>query len=348
MREKAKSSSGLPGWRMLVLVLLLALGAGIAAGGVFTALMASNSVAQTDPTPRTIKVSAEKFLGERSLPLQLPSNTQWEATAPAAGVLRMSACAADTPINSGQLAFIIGDTPVIALSTAQPFYRDFTPGIRGDDVTALQQELQRLGYYAPAPTGIYDYATVQAVRALRTQLGVDARASELPLTQLLWLPAPQLVPQQCTAQLGASLAEGDKLFSTTLAPASLRVKIPQGVTAAGRVLIAGEATLPLPEDGVITDPAFIQAVQALPQYANALKDKQEMQLSSRLAEPVTAFAVPVSALYRVNGDTACVVAGGKPQAVQIVGSAYGNTMVLSDKPLGRVLLDPGTDAKSCV
>ena len=61
-----------------------------------------------------------------------------------------------------------------APSAAATFTRSLYLGVRGDDVTLLQQKLQALGFFpaAQAPTGFFGNLTVEAVRQFQCAKGI--------------------------------------------------------------------------------------------------------------------------------------------------------------------------------
>lgn len=86
----------------------------------------------------------------RSIRLALELGPSASLKSPSDGLITESACQAGQAIASGDHMMTLGDQRLYALATAIPLWRDLGPGDQGDDVTALQAELQRLGYLVDA------------------------------------------------------------------------------------------------------------------------------------------------------------------------------------------------------
>lgn len=116
----------------------------------------------------------------------------------------------------GSVLYVVGATPVRVVRADKPFWRDLTPGTRGEDVRALQQALADLGLLSGAANGRYDDRTREAVAAWQRQLGAEATGS-VPLGELM---AVRTLP--ATLGLGESISIGKSLSGgedAVLAPA---------------------------------------------------------------------------------------------------------------------------------
>lgn len=67
---------------------------------------------------------------------------------------------------SGRRAYRVDDRSIVALNTATPLYRDLQTGDKGDDVLALNNELNRLGYNSVPDSNTYWWATSDGWRQL--------------------------------------------------------------------------------------------------------------------------------------------------------------------------------------
>jgi HlyD family secretion protein len=76
--------------------------------------------------------------------------------------------------DAGEVLLEVSGRPVFALAGEVPGYRDLRPGMRGADVTQLQQALADLGYPTGDADGEYGPATKSAVAAFYQTLGYDA------------------------------------------------------------------------------------------------------------------------------------------------------------------------------
>ncbi|MCD4550217.1 peptidoglycan-binding domain-containing protein [Schaalia sp. lx-260] len=317
------------------------IGAGIMTYSTRTALTPPSTQEQSIP------VSAETFDDQRSFSLQVPERTKWIATSPIGGIIRSSSCLPASPLHSGQVAFTIDDSPVIALHLEQPPYRDFTPGMKGDDVQQLQSELARLGFFSESPNGIFGPATVQALNSLKKKAGLDPRSSELSLSEIIWIPSTEVTPESCDVHIGTKVTTDQALFTLLTLPASVTVSLPHDILAGEREALAGDTATIIPSDGVISNQTFIQALYKLSQFSQTLPEGKQISIPTRLVTPISSYRVPPSALYEITGEKACLISDQIPTQVQIIGSSYGNTIVVSDNPLGSITLSPDPKAASC-
>jgi hypothetical protein len=66
-------------------------------------------------------------------------------------------------LEEGSVMLTASGRPVFVLQGRIPVYRDFTPGLSGEDVRQLEQALARLGFNPGAVDGVYDQQTAAAV-----------------------------------------------------------------------------------------------------------------------------------------------------------------------------------------
>ncbi|MFP7707720.1 peptidoglycan-binding domain-containing protein [Trueperella sp. LYQ141] len=76
-------------------------------------------------------------------------------------------------VAQGSLLYRVAQTPVIAVRSQLPFYRDLSEGARGDDVHALQQMLVDCGLLAGAD-GVFGAGTTHALKQLQLSRGGEA------------------------------------------------------------------------------------------------------------------------------------------------------------------------------
>ncbi|MDQ2962443.1 MAG: peptidoglycan-binding protein [Pseudomonadota bacterium] len=69
----------------------------------------------------------------------------------------------NAPLEEGSVMLTASGRPVFVLRGTIPVYRDFMPGLSGDDVRQLEQALARLGFNPGPPDGVYDHQTSAAV-----------------------------------------------------------------------------------------------------------------------------------------------------------------------------------------
>lgn len=69
----------------------------------------------------------------------------------------------NTQLHDGDVMFTVSGRPVFLLQGERPAYRDFVPGLSGEDVGQLEASLKRLGFDPGSVDGIYDEQTSTAV-----------------------------------------------------------------------------------------------------------------------------------------------------------------------------------------
>jgi len=82
----------------------------------------------------------------------------------------------DSLVNEGDVLIEVSGRPVFALAGALPAFREFKPGLEGDDVLQLEEALARLGYLDVPPDRLYGSATEQAITAMYDDQGYEPRA----------------------------------------------------------------------------------------------------------------------------------------------------------------------------
>lgn len=334
--------------RIAVLAGAIAFGIGIATALVLVRPLVPPEWGAAESDQVSVDVTLEPYQDERSVPVSAQQSETWEARTSSTGILRETSCKAGEPLASGSSPFLIDDRRLFLLHLESPPWRGFQYGISGSDVGALQAELKRLGFYSEEPDGYFGSDTGRAVAELRMNAGTDSSTSELPLSDMIWIPAEQVVPTSCSAKMGDTIGGGAALFTTGGGISSLVVDLPDSLAPGARSAVAGSVTSPLPEDGSITDPVFLSTFAQTPKYEAFLKDSSTaLTISVRLDDAIQVAALPASALYRINGDRACVLSGSTPESVEIVASQFGNTLVVPERPVSTVRVSPPNGAPAC-
>lgn len=230
-----------------------------------------------------------------------------------------------------------------------PLYRPLRNGLRGDDVSALQAELARLGYTLSI-TGSVDWSTRWALADL---LGIDDGAggvpAEIPCESVVWIPAPSVTAASLDIALGQSLDPAEPMLSVTDSSERGVLTLPDEAIAGDRVLTLSTGALPVPADGVITDPETLTAIKDSDQYrafSAALGDGEGVfTVPWSLAAPISALVVPPSSLFGIVGADACIAQNGDIHRVQIIGSQLGQSYITSDDPL--TVVDLHTEGLAC-
>lgn len=122
--------------------------------------------------------------------------------------------AVDTLVEEGNVLIEVSGRPVFALEGALPAFREFKPGLEGDDVLQLEEALKRLGYLSVEPDRLYGAATEDAIAAMYEDSGYEARAaSEGEETQIT-------AAEKAVEAARTSLADANDNLSDQLSPPS--------------------------------------------------------------------------------------------------------------------------------
>lgn len=133
-----------------------------------------------------------------------------------------------TEVSPGMVLAEVSGRPVIGVPESTPLYRDFSIGITGEDVRAMQQLLADLGYWVDVD-GVLDADAMEAFRFWYAQMGYElisgtGTAKVLPWRELHALPSGHLTVTN-SAGVGAVLdaehplmkvRRGDPVIEVTL------------------------------------------------------------------------------------------------------------------------------------
>jgi len=85
----------------------------------------------------------------------------------------------DTVVNEGDIVIEVSGRPVFVLEGDLPAFREFGPGLEGDDVLQLETALERLGFLTVEPDRLYGAQTEIAITAMYEAAGYEARAENV-------------------------------------------------------------------------------------------------------------------------------------------------------------------------
>lgn len=338
-----------------IAALVVAIGAGAALGALLFRPVSPRGLEET-PAAVDTPVVQRTIDDRRSIRLALELGPSASLKSPSDGLITESACQAGQAIASGDHMMTLGDQRLYALATAIPLWRDLGPGDQGDDVTALQAELQRLGYLVDAD-GRIGPQTLRSVADLVGLSGTPAFSSYalIPRASFVWLPEPSVVPSSCAASVGEGIVEHDEIavLDRTLVRARV-VDMPADLLPGQRLLTVDGRDFPVEEAGILEDPQALAELQTTSSYQHWLSAQNDepapnLDASLSLAEPTLVHAVSPSAIYEVDAADACVLDNGVPRPVTIVSSELGQTHILfpDGAPAPASLPAPPRNAASC-
>jgi peptidoglycan hydrolase-like protein with peptidoglycan-binding domain len=281
------------------------------------------------PVSEYVPIVRETFADARQVRIVQDVGDAHVISMPRDGTLT-SSCRAGQRLTSGQVVLSVDGQPVLGLATRLPMWRDLEMGSRGEDVEALQQELDRLGL--PTPTdGRVGAATLRSVQTLRDRASDRPPSPSFLRSESVWLPSPTAVVDSCSVPTGTTAAAAAP-FATLVPPTQeLRVEpLPDDLTAGPRTLRIGSIVEAVTADGRVTDPAAISRLLATrsfraPEEGGAPSAAAVLSLRTGVA----VAAVPAAA---VGGSTAsnetCVAADtSSPVGVDVVSSSLGRSFV---------------------
>ena len=305
----------------LIAVVLVAVGAITSA--VLLPEPQPSSVASTALTGM-VAVSGQKYDGSHTVGVSAQVGEAQMLRSAAAGIVTDSECTSGGMVESGVASWSVNGQPLVGLATTTPLWRDLTPGVQGADVVGLQNELSRLGY-GVSVTGTVDAATRNAVRELMASVGSSSAEGSLPLSWVVWLPAAEVGIASCTVNAGDPITPGGELAQLEGGLQALVMANPPGE---GWVATYQGHTAVVDTDGRITDPRFLGAVEAGPEYRYYASTGQgSLSIQVALAEPRQVVAVPPSSVVVTSPGAGCLVTGTGVVGVTIVSSSLGQTLV---------------------
>ncbi|WP_140445277.1 MULTISPECIES: peptidoglycan-binding protein [unclassified Bifidobacterium] len=271
-------------------------------------------------------------------------------------------------LTSGRRAYRVNDRMVVALATASPLYRDLKANDTGDDVRALNDELNRLGYRSSPGSNRYTWRTVQGVSQLMKDNGNTSDGS-LALADTLWIPSPQVAVGSWTASQGLSVTAGSSVGSIGGTIVKLAIKNGQPSDRDRTITVLGQSgTLPAGATEV-TDAGFCAKVAATPEFTGMPKDARSTGFDATvtLPEPIRVLRVPSGAVFGIDGQSGCIVPasskgtnGGRgsddPIKVTIIGGELGASLVsptdasgasIDPSSITRVTIGRALDGLSC-
>jgi peptidoglycan hydrolase-like protein with peptidoglycan-binding domain len=202
---------------------------------------------------------------------------------------------ADDRISSGDLVAEVSGQSIVALALPYVLYRDLHPGETGPDVTALQAELKRLGFYSGTPDGVYGRGTSRAVRALFQHAGGTPPSASGTASDAV-----------ATARKSVDDAQTSAAVATEPAEAAAALTAARSSLASAQA----DADTPLPRGSILRIPpsgAVVTAASAV----NATVSEESPLLTLRFGIPTVTVRVGVAdADAFVSGAHATVIASG--------------------------------------
>ncbi|KAA8831034.1 hypothetical protein [Bifidobacterium tissieri] len=265
-----------------------------------------------------------------------------------------------TELASGKRAFRVNGRTIVALATASPLYRDMTIEDQGDDVLALNNELNRLGYQASPGSKTFSAYTARGWKQLMLDSGNNSDGT-LHLADTLWIPSDVVSITNWRGTTGTSVTAGTAIAEIPGQITRLDIKNGQPSDADRTLTVFGESTT-LPAGAIsVSDQVFCQRVMSSPQFQTMFRNSSSasagatgsasgqgdsssgtagggnadlstgFSASLSLITPIQTLRVPAAAVFGVSDNQGCIVSHGKTLHVTIIGADLGTSLLqLSD------------------
>nr|NLD40051.1 peptidoglycan-binding protein [Actinomycetales bacterium] len=275
-----------------------------------------------------LPVETTQFADSRRVSASLDVPDAAVLTLPVTGRLTESDCTPGVHVASGQVVARVNGTPVVALATSTPLWRDLANGSRGTDVTALQEELNRLGESLTAD-GRYGPATAAAVNRLWERAGAGDPKGRLTVGHVVWLPTPGVTIGSCERLLGESVDPGSAYATLRVLPTAVRItSLPTNPVPGERTVTYGPATVPY--EPVLTDPGIVAAAAESDSFTLWTIDPTlsdlNVSVEYTLTEPLEVAVIPPAAVGR-GGSGFCIEGRDGVIPVEVVSSQLGQSYV---------------------
>ena len=271
-------------------------------------------------------VQTQEYSGTKQVSLVPSMTTDREILGNTSGVVTADYSGAG--LNSGTAALKVNDRVVVALNTATPLYRNLKSGDEGDDVLALNNELNRLGYSSAPESRTYSWYTQEGWKQLMFDSGNDSDGN-LSLPDVLWIPESSVQISSWTGTIGSNISMGTPLGVVPGALVKLEIKNGQPSSSDQILNFFGQNTT-LPAGAIaVEDQAFCQQIADTAEFKSAAQGDMSAGLDATLSlpEPIEVLRVPAAAVFGIADNQGCVVSEGRTIPVSIVGSELGASLV---------------------
>ncbi len=302
--------------------------------------------------------SAQQYAGQQQVNLVPTVSGDRELLGNAGGVVTDNW--ANGSLRSGSRTYQVNDRAVVALHTATPLYRDLKTGDRGEDVLALNNELNRLGYSSAAESDTFNWATGQGWRQLMIDNGNapgDGEEVTMALADTLWIPQDVVDVANWTAQQGTNVTAGAAVGVVPGGLTKLTIRGGQPSDKDRTITVYG-VTSTLPAGSVdVTDAETLRQIAATESYQSKSAEERAAGIDATvtLSDPIDTLRVPAAAVFAVDGSSGCIAVdeAGKATSipVEIISGELGASLVRPDSGgtdgITQVIVGPRLNALGC-
>jgi hypothetical protein len=326
------------GWVLVVLFLGISVGAAAAVWFWFPKVPSDLESDVVTAVPAAVELYDGRRAGSISLGLEAGRTL----TSPTDGVVTASHCAPGAALESGDSLVAIDGEAIVALTTEVPLWRELNRGMRGADVTALQLELQRLGFQLEA-TGVFDTDTQTAVRSFNQGLGRNDQSGVTP-QNVLWLPSASWEVGTCVVGLGDRVTVSSTLAIAPPAVARFHLEgdLPEALLDMRWMFQTAGQTIMLDRQLQPANAADMQTLEGLLSSSEATTPTVRFDGEIALVEPIEVVVVPpASVQVGADGSRACIRLADTLETVAatVIDSSLGRTVLIpsSSVPAGTLI-----------
>lgn len=331
-RDKVKSSQYVKQRvGIVVLASALSLALGVSIGVLIPRIPPPDSIA-APLRVTSFTTSSEDFFDTRQVEIVVSQEDDRGLAVVMGGVLTQALCTVGVPVTSGSSNFAVNGVSLLNLATSFPLWRSLGVGDQGVDVSAVQNELTRLGFSVEV-NGVLGWSTINAFNeAVSAASGSMVLSDQIDPNMIVWLPSPSVTPASCPHRVGDQVGAGQQLATLPPVLASVGIKaLPAGLVAGDRTIMIDGIALPVDRQGNVVDVDAAQALTQTDSFRRFQADPKGVVLAGQLqlATPIKVVRVPPSAIFEVDANTgeACISAAGKPTRGSLVGSELGYTLM---------------------
>lgn len=297
----------------------------------------------------SIRVTLQEFDDPKAVELPVELLPPASIVSGRTGTLTSWDCAKGTDLVSGESSVGVDGVGMINLSTDVPLWRDIRPGDTGADVRALEDEMGRLEQPVQVDS-FFSFGELNALTELAAGIGVELDGA-LARDLVVWLPAPSVKLETCEKHVGAPVVSGDYLATVSAGITLSPVTLPDDRLPGPRYLKLLSDPVALGANGELPSEVTSQAVRATDAFreaASASPNESSLTLKAMavLQTPVQVAALPATAVVVDAAGRSCVLVDGKPLAVTVVGSEFGNAFVVFSTPKHPASVDATPGVRS--
>ena len=312
-------------WTWLLLAVMVSAAVSVGACAVYLPDRSPALLGETGEST-SAPVNIQEYSGNRQITLVPTLTTKHQIIGNTSGTV--TADYSGSGLSSGSGAMKVNDRVIVALSTSTPLYRNLTIGDVGDDVQALNHELNRLGYGAAPDSSTYSWYTSQGWKQLMAHVGNRSDGS-LSLADVLWIPASSAAVTSWTGEIGSTVSAGSPIGEIPGTIVRLDIKNGQAADQDRTLNAFGQTTTLKAGATSVDDAEFCRKVGDTEQFASLQHSDASAGFEASLALPkaIETLRVPAAAVFGVKNNHGCVISGGRTIAMTIVGSELGASLV---------------------